>query len=570
MRKTKPLVNTIVLMMSLTIFISSDSFFLSRYLVDKISVKNVSDQEINQALLLNIPEAYQYKITQYTVGSNRWLYYARHLALSDGNTAVLIAQHYQNEENDAHAILWYQRAIKLNHSTASLQIASLYLMLSNIKAAEHSLSTIRDINFLDVKDTYTYLLLRVKIALAFGKIKDIHTYLPALLMTEKGRTFIQELVNYHVVSEQVINDMFANHKVINTKVNNAQVGSYRLSTPDLSNPQTGLAYDNRGQLLNTTRMFNRPTNSCNNPNNKPQKKVRASVQLFASDLKSLRKIDSFKKQLEKHPLAHALCLKPPKYLAPKTIDCENNPVSEKQTIECNESDWQKISATTDSRYIGLMLPSGGANVHLGILYVNTDDTFEVLTHELSHLVGFIDEYALPTNHQKCSADPVSASSLNVVVLKRFYSAFKRNETMPAMRVWLLAQLPWREHIKSTTPLFTPVSIQGEDSWLIGTPMLYSNEIGLFVTPSCTGDEYQSFKPLTKRSQLEYFEVDFPVEYMYWYDQPDNDFKMPSYHYNIAFAFFQQGEIIQAKRWLIKSSAFEFSPKKKKKVLSGNF
>jgi hypothetical protein len=73
-----------------------------------------------------------------------------------------------------------------------------------------------------------------------------------------------------------------------------------------------------------------------------------------------------------------------------------------------------------TRYIAIMLPKGGANVHFGMLYFDAKDSIDVIEHEISHLLGFVDEYPLGKGHSKCRTSQQQISAQNIAVLQNGY------------------------------------------------------------------------------------------------------------------------------------------------------
>ena len=299
-----------------------------------------------------------------------------------------------------------------------------------------------------------------------------------------------------------------------------------------------------------------------------------SLQLFATTLADLDKITFLNKQFKQLPLSQFICIKTARYVPLKNLSCTH---TESNAIQCDESVWHSIANDIDSRYIGLLHPRGGANVHLGILYFDRQDSIDILSHEILHLLGFIDEYALPKNHIVCQKGQTKMFSHNIVVINNFYTG-SRNE----VRTKVLEQIPWAKNIKPSTPILSRVSktsqvsnkikvnIKSLGRWQLGTPKLYEEEIGLFNAESCEGDRFRSFKPLSKRTQLLYYETLFPKEYFAFLAQRTDQFLMPSFHYNLAMALIRQGNIKNGKTWLMQSANNEVTKHRKLKILQGKF
>jgi len=236
-----------------------------------------------------------------------------------------------------------------------------------------------------------------------------------------------------------------------------------------------------------------------------------------------------------------------------------------------------------------MLAKGGANVHLGMLYFDADDDVDVFSHEVSHLLGFVDEYPIAKNHNKCQRAQQRAFSHNIVVLNDYYHGEPQ-----VIREKILADVPWASLIKGSTPILQAVDnissspslskarpskkTEGKDNWRLGTPIEYKEQVGLHISESCdntifTSDipsRYSAYKPLHRRTQLRYYASDFPKEYLSVLAERPLEFIMPSFHYNIALALFQQDNIEEGKRLLHQALLWEDDPRRRALVLNGQF
>lgn len=267
------------------------------------------------------------------------------------------------------------------------------------------------------------------------------------------------------------------------------------------------------------------------------------VQLFATSLSTLRHAKYLIEQFQQTALSQTICLYPPKYIAAGDIECQHYA---DEMIKCNASVWGNRSDII-SRYIGVVVEQGGANVDNGIMYLDQQDDVNVLSHELSHFLGFIDEYPLPVQHQKCQQTQESAFAHNIVTLTEYYRG-ARSE----IRNSILSQLPWASLIKTTTPILSKV----KDGWQLGTPKKYRNDIGVFPAKSCQKNSHvQAFKPYAGRTKLEYFELPFPQAYIDMLKHAPKRYLMPSYHYNVSRDLVREGKIEQA-RDILRSVMFD--------------
>jgi hypothetical protein len=271
--------------------------------------------------------------------------------------------------------------------------------------------------------------------------------------------------------------------------------------------------------------------------NKIKQQCHINVQLFATNLAGLRHGEKLTSQFQQHKLAKYVCLQAPKYIPSHELSCQTEP---KQRISCQASVWAKRTDIT-SRYIGLIVEQGGANVDNGIMYIDQQDSVDVLAHELSHFLGFVDEYPLPSQHQKCQQNQQTSFSHNLTTIPDSYYG-DRDE----IRKRILMKLPWASLIKDTTPIL----IKRGEGWKLATPVKYQHEVGVFSARSCDkNNNVQAYKPYAHRTQLEYFELGFPQSYIDILAIAPQQYLMPSYHFNISRDLALQGEYKQAREVL---------------------
>lgn len=243
-----------------------------------------------------------------------------------------------------------------------------------------------------------------------------------------------------------------------------------------------------------------------------------SIQFYATSFSDLILLDKLVEEVKTTSLAKFFCFEPIQYIPLKLLYCFNG----KRTIQCDENKWPESLKQTPTRYIGFMLPEGGANVYSGIVYIDREDTSQVLLHELTHLLGFVDEYPLRKGHTFCM-DGSDTLAINSVKISSEYVGSKKE-----VRASILKKIPWRNLILSSTPLMT----KKENVWLIGTPAEYNNEVGLFKSNTCDNNETKSYKPLSYRTSLEYYEEPLPAIYLKLYQQNKNVYRVPSF--NVLF------------------------------------
>ncbi|WP_206485388.1 hypothetical protein [Thalassotalea sp. G2M2-11] len=257
----------------------------------------------------------------------------------------------------------------------------------------------------------------------------------------------------------------------------------------------------------------------------------ASVQIYAATLHDLRRTEQLIDQFAQSKLNKYVCLTVPRYMPLSTLNCQHDP---NEAIRCDETIWQTQLTNIQTRFLGVMLPSGGANVNHGIMYLDRHDKFSVFMHEIAHLLGFIDEYPLPQNHAKCMVEQQASFSHNVVVLPASLTGDKS-----AVRRKVLQQLPWFHLINDDTPILTAK----DGYWQLGTPTEFQGKVGLFKTRTCAerqpfheqAAKLQAFKPISNLTKLAHHELELPELYYQLLQAAPEKFLMPSFHRNIEIA-----------------------------------
>lgn len=517
------------------ISISSSSFFLSEYLTEQLRNESYREGQLTFALKHNHVIALAIEEQASVIGSNQWLTLNRELAKSQISAALKLGHWYQRAaEHDLSpmltdkAIMWFEQAIRLGSQKAHLFLGQLYYRHDQLVKAQVTLASLP--NKLSSNDlTEAVLLLRLKILIDIGDIELAKELLNSNHFShdnDEAQRFLMDIEKYSVIKTK---QAFLSNKKNETNLN----------------------------IANSSKCL-------------------TSLQLFATNLSHLKHIDQLIKDFtEQQKLAKYLCLPMPKYISIKTLECN---ADAKQAISCDESHWQGIAKEVNTRHIGLMLKEGGANVHLGILYFDMNDNSDVFSHEVSHLLGFVDEYPLIKDHDKCQGAQQDIFSHNIAVINSYYYG-----ELEVVRENVLDNISWAKSIKASTPILQEIAsgAGSKKHWRLGTPSEYQNEVGVYLSESCQSSmtienatftnaesAYSSFKPLNRHTQLRYFENEFPEEYLTILERRPSDFLMPSYHYNIALALSQQGNTSTVKYWIDQAAKWEDDSVRKSKVVKG--
>ena len=542
------------LLMSSTILLSSSSFFLTDYLTIKISNNDFSVIQFDYALKNNIILALKIQEKKETKGSRNWLSLNKQLAKSESSAALKLGLWFKKDTSQA--ILWFEQAIRLNSQEAIVELTQLYYQQDDLIRAKATLKL-----FSDVQKNTTLaeaaLLLRFKMAIYAGESNILDQLLNSEALTLYRNIEIDRLLadiyKYRIVSSKIT--------PINRILNNGK----HLNKP-LPKESNSASFEHQRSLSCIT-----------------------SLQLFATNLEHLKHLEQLIKKFKvEQALSKFICLPIPLYISNKRLECVTKP---SEAITCNESLWQSVADKVDSRNIGLMLEKGGANVHLGILYFDVEDDVNVFSHEVSHLLGFVDEYPLINKHVICESVQNESFSHNIAVLNQYYQGEKEG-----VRKKILKEIPWADDIKESTPILeaVPQNLNRIKYWRLGTPESYKNEVGVYPSESCQKSEkstsqalknssiknmnlpkfdlsiYSAFKPLHRPTQLRYYSNTFPNEYIAMVEERPLTYLMPSFHYNIALSLYQKGKISAAIHWLKVASKWEKDPLRKKIILEGAF
>lgn len=218
-----------------------------------------------------------------------------------------------------------------------------------------------------------------------------------------------------------------------------------------------------------------------------------------------------------------ICFSPVQYISKIELNCQH---SQNEAIRCDESIWKNKKALINKRFIAILTEKGGANVNSGILYIDSNDTEEVFFHELTHLLGFIDEYPLPKEHFRCSSVQKSMFSHNIAILPRLYQGSRKD-----IRDKLLDELPWGKYISSDTSLLAKTP----EGWILGTHGEVPDTVGAYIAESCSDINFVAIRPLKQRTSLRYFEEKFPALYFKMLADNPNKFLMPHFTHNVLIA-----------------------------------
>lgn len=446
---------------------SASSFFWLNSVVTAVENGNGTRSQLTDIGQFGLKSMLYKRLNIYGPDDNRWQNIAKALAKTDGEVSFKLANYYINKQDgSADTIrsieLWLLQAVRLGHLDAKVSLARIYVGNNQLVAAIKLL--------LPIKYDLSALTLLIEISLLKGELKDVEYY-SSLFKTinednqkNEHQGFYQKLVKYGITSNTILET-----------------------------------------------------------ETETETECLATIAPFATNLNNLVYFDKLISSPNLALLKPYLCFSPVNYVSKVELDCQH---SKNKAIQCNESIWQNKKGLNNSRFVAVLVDEGGANVNSGILYIDSHDTKEVFFHELTHLLGFIDEYPLPKNHFRCSAVQKSMFSHNIAILPRLYQGSRK-----AVRQKVLKQLPWAKFISSQTRLVNKTT----EGWMLGTLDESIDTVGAFIAESCNEKNFVAIRALKQRTSLRYFEEKFPALYLQMLVDNPNKFLMPHFSHNVLKA-----------------------------------
>lgn len=165
---------------------------------------------------------------------------------------------------------------------------------------------------------------------------------------------------------------------------------------------------------------------------------------------------------------------------------------------CFTGHWDGTTLASSKRPTIRFTPIPRAYAKAGDIYLPAAASVDLLAHELAHIAGLADEYAMRTE----LATPFCEGryrhpSLNVVVTQR--------QIMTSVELQQLWQrLPWRSAVADWRLLGTRVSQQGESYWRLGSSAATS--VGLFAVATCTEVGKFAWRPVPQTTAMQHFDV----------------------------------------------------------------
>ena len=138
---------------------------------------------------------------------------------------------------------------------------------------------------------------------------------------------------------------------------------------------------------------------------------RQQVLFVTGEISSLPQAAQFISQFKRDPRLQLLpiCVAPTVEFVPELLQCSD--VDANTRISCNIGPLASTLKERQFTHLVIFARQGKANVHNGIMYLDQQDTYDVLIHELAHFAGFVDEYPLSEELAKRICQGVEAPNL---------------------------------------------------------------------------------------------------------------------------------------------------------------
>jgi len=501
--------------LSLLVLLPSSSFSLYSYIEKEIAAGYSSSNVIVFAADKKLPTGIQAKLALLEHDTSAKLQYLKQLAATDISFALQLADYYLQLEQHSQYLQWTKHSARLQDESAITALISYFYQHKQYQKVGYWLNK-------STSKTDSQLAIHSKALLALGLVNQAVRALDDISSPERKKTLAAQFTAFGIF------------ELADLTTNSVDVFQGGVSRHLPIKKQTCLR----------------------------------SISMIATNLDDLNKMLTFKENLAQHLFAAYFCIDNISYVPITSFDCKHN---NNAAINCNEALWHTQTSRLATDYLAVMLPQGGANVHYGILYLDSFDSFEVFTHELSHFLGFVDEYAMPNRHQVCQI-PVGGKGHNIVLLPRKIAKSTEDSfgsiAHQVVRDSLLALTPWGRLVNDEQQILKDHG----DYWQVGfAPVINKSSpltrhftsgerLGLFLAETCSQGEYAAFKPLNIATSLRHTDVAFPEEYRDILALSPKQFLMPMYYFNIAASQYRTNQDKLGDYWLTEAKKQQSGPK----------
>lgn len=233
------------------------------------------------------------------------------------------------------------------------------------------------------------------------------------------------------------------------------------------------------------------------------------LQFVASSLHSVMQgqafIDNFANDERLKTLP--ICINRPLWLAPDSLTCSGNWQGAGR-LGCNMTRMSQSLFGQPFTHVVVLAQAGKANVHNGVMFLDSQDDYNVFVHELAHFAGFVDEY------------PLSEGLASVIC--------ELNDA-PNLRV----------------------SRQGHQPDMLGWQGLTKGQrIAVSESRTCDNHQAQAYKPSTKMTFMEFYDVPYipPIYLRAWAERLANKPLLTPAYINFYQGYDAKGDTEQGTYW----------------------
>jgi hypothetical protein len=203
-----------------------------------------------------------------------------------------------------------------------------------------------------------------------------------------------------------------------------------------------------------------------------------------------------------------ICIEKPLWVEPSQLNCEGDWLGSGR-LGCDLQALGPTLKTQTFSHLVIFAAQGKANVHNGIMYLDSQDTYDVFVHELAHFSGFVDEYPLSKDLASRVCDGRAAPNL----------------------------------------VFQQAG-QGKADLSLWSSL--GDEYGVAVTPARTCDNHssQAYKPSADITFMEFHDQAYipPVYMAAWLKRLANPLTQTPAYINFAQLYEGQNKLSQGKYW----------------------
>ena len=233
------------------------------------------------------------------------------------------------------------------------------------------------------------------------------------------------------------------------------------------------------------------------------------LQFVASTLQSVLQGEELIEQFKRDHRLQGLpiCVNTPIWLAASALTCSDNWQGAGR-LGCDVTQLSQSLTRQRFTHVVVLAPVGKANVHNGVMFLDTEDDYNVFVHELAHFAGFVDEY--PLSSGLAAAICTGSNAPNLLLSNA-------NE-QPDVHDW--------------------------------QNQLNGNKLTISQSRTCDNHQAQAYKPSAKMTFMEFYDVPYipPIYLQAWADRLSKKSLLTPAYINFYQGFDADGNAEQGGYW----------------------